>query len=414
MTTDAAPSPSSLLRHRPFTLYWTARSLTTIAFQMQSVAVGWQVYDLTGRALDLGLVGLIMFAPVILFVLVAGHVADRYDRRLVLALCLGAEALALATLAAGTAGGWLSREVIFAVVFVIGTTRAFEMPAVQSLLPALLPPALFPRAVAWSASAHQAAAIVGPAIGGLVFALSASAVYGASGAFLLAAIGLIAVIPVPRSTAPREAIRLGTLFAGFAYIRRQPIILGAISLDLFAVLLSGATALLPIYAKDILHAGPWGLGLLRAAPGVGALLVALYLARLPLRRRVGHVMFAAVAVFGLATIGFSLSTNFALSFFALAVLGGADMVSVVIRLSLVQLGTPDAMRGRVSAVNSMFIGASNRLGEFVAGAMAAGIGAVPAVLLGGIGTLLVAAIWMRAFPDLTRADRLDAPPRRTA
>jgi MFS family permease len=406
MSNDAAPI--SLLRHRPFALYWPARSLATVAFQMQSVAVGWQIYDLTGSALDLGLVGLVMFAPVILFVLVAGQVADRYDRRLVLGISLGLEAAALAVLALASAGGWLGRELIFAAVFVIGTARAFEMPAVQSLLPTLVPAALFPRAVAWSASAHQVASIAGPALGGLVYILSPAAAYGASGAILLLAAGLMARIPQP-PPAKREPVRLGTLFAGFAFIRRQPILLGAMSLDLFAVLLSGATALLPIFAKDILGTGPWGLGLLRAAPGAGALASALYLARWPLKRRVGRVMFAAVAIFGLATIAFGLSASFALSLVALAALGAADMVSVVIRLSLVQLGTPDAMRGRVSAVNSMFIGASNRLGEFVAGVAAAAVGAIPAVLAGGVGTLLVVALWMRLFPALAAADRLEPP-----
>lgn len=397
-----------LMRHPPFARFWWARVATTIAFQMQAVAVGWQVYDLTGSAFDLGLVGLAQFVPGIALALIVGHIADRYDRRLVLRLCQGVEALTVAALAFASAAGIITTGAIFAAVFVIGAARACELPTVHALMPTLIPPALIPRASALSASASQTAVVIGPALGGLAYAAGPATVYALAGAgFALASI-LVSLIAVERSAPAREPPSLASLFLGIAFIRSRPAVMGAISLDLFAVLLGGATALLPIYARDILDAGPWGLGLLRAAPALGALSTSIFLARRPLGRGVGRVMFASVIAFGLATIVFALSTSFPLSLAALAALGAADAVSVVIRFSLVQIETPDAMRGRVSAVNSMFIGASNTLGEFESGVTAAWFGAVPAALIGGIGTVLVALLWLRLFPALFRTDRLEA------
>jgi MFS family permease len=395
-----------LARHRPFALFWSARVAGTIGYQMQTVAIGWQIYDLTGSALDLGLVGLVQFVPVVVLALVVGHVADRYDRRAVVRACQLAEALAAAALAAGSAGGWLTEHAIFAIVLVIGTARAFELPALHALVPGLVPPTLFARAVAGSASANQLAIITGPALGGLIYAAGPAVVYGTASALFLTAGALVSLIRAAPARAAGGAT-LASLFAGLAFIRSRPALLGAISLDLFAVLLGGATALLPIYARDILHSGPWGLGLLRSAPAFGALAASLILARRPMRGSAGAVMFASVACFGMATMVFGVSTSFPLSLAALAVLGASDATSVVIRFSLVQLATPDDMRGRVSAVNSLFIGTSNTLGEFESGVTAAWFGVVPAVLIGGIGTLLVALIGMRVFPELLRIDRLE-------
>jgi MFS family permease len=379
---------------------------STIAIQVQAVAVGWQIYDLTHSPLALGLVGLAQFLPMLGLILFAGHAADRYDRRLVLRLCLTVQAFAVGVLAAGTLGGWITRDIIFPTVFVLGAARAFESPALSSLLPTIVPAELFPRAVASSASANQFATIAGPAIGGLVYAASPVAAYSLATTLLVVGAIMIGLLRTDRPKIAREPVSRAALFAGFAYIRRHPIILGAISLDLFAVLLGGATALLPLFARDILETGPWGLGLLRASPAAGALVTSVVLIYRPLRGGVGRIMFGAVTVFGLATIVFALSRSLPLSMMALAVLGAADVVSVVIRSTLVQLETPDAMRGRVSAVNSLFIGTSNQLGEFESGVTAAWFGAVPAVVLGGVGTLLVVVICMRLFPELLAADRL--------
>ena len=377
-----------------------------MAYQMLTVGVGWQVYALTGSALDLGFVGLVQFLPALMLVLVSGHVADRYDRRAIVRTSQTIAAVAVMALSVFSFQGWGAEYVIFALVAVVGSARAFEAPTLQALLPGLIPVPLLPRAVAASASANQTAVIIGPAVGGLLYMLGPIAVYATSASLYLLASVLIWRIKIERVPPKREPASLKSIFAGIAFIRSQPAVLGAISLDLFAVLLGGATALLPIYARDILDTGPWGLGLLRSAPAVGALSMALFVARRPPDRRVGHTMFAAVAVFGFATILFAVSTSFALSLAALVVLGGSDMVSVVIRSSLVQLDTPDAMRGRVSAVNSVFIGTSNQLGEFESGVTAALLGTVPAVLLGGVGTLLVVLLWMRLFPTLFWRDRL--------
>ncbi len=397
----------SLLRQRPFALFWFARVGTTIAFQMQAVAVGWQGYELTGSPFYLGLVGLAQFLPMFLLTLVVGHVADRQDRRLVARACELVEAMAAGTLAFGSASGWLSRESLLAIVFVVGAARAFEGPSLQAMVPGLVPAPLIPRAVAWAASASQTATILGPALGGLLYAAGPTAVYSTAGALFLGASLLMAGIRMARVPPAREPMSLQSLFAGIAFIRRQRAILGAISLDLFAVLLGGATALLPIYARDILATGPWGLGFLRSAPAAGALAMSVFLAQYPLRRRVGRIMFVAVATFGLATVVFAVSTSFLLSLGTLVVLGAADVISVVIRNSLVQIDTPDAMRGRVTAVHSLFIGTSNQLGEFESGVTAALFGTVPAVLLGGVGTMLIGLIWLRLFPELARIHSLE-------
>ena len=397
----------SVLRHRPFLLFWTSRVLSTLCFQMLAVAVGWQLYDLTGSALDLGLVGLVQFVPVLVLTLPAGHLADRADRRLVVGCCQIATALLAALLAVGTQQGWLGREAIFALVGLIGCARAVEAPNMASLLPGLVPRALFPRAAAWSASATQTAQILGPALGGLLYALGPQAAYGTAATLLLAGGAAAFAIRAPRRIPGAERPGLEGLLSGFRFVLRHRLVLGAISLDLFAVLLGGAVALMPIFARDILGTGPAGLGLLRASPAVGALATSVLLANRPLRAPVGPRMFAALGAFGAATVVFALSESLALSCLALAVVGAAAVVSVVVRSSLVQLRTPDEMRGRVSAVNSLFVGASNQLGDFRAGAVAALFGVVPAAVLGGVGTLIVAALWMRLFPELRRLERLE-------
>ncbi len=402
---DAAPV--SLRRHPPFRRFWAGRAASTIAYQMQAVAIGWQVYDFTGSALDLGLVGLTQFIPGFALSLVVGQIADRYDRRRVLRLCQGVEALATAALALGSLLHLLDTAALFAAVFVIGAARACELPTLHALLPQLVPAELIPRAAAASASSNQTAIILGPALGGLAYALGPGLTYGLACAGYIVASLLIARIRIELPPPQREKLSLASLFGGIVFVRGHRAVMGAISLDLFAVLLGGATALLPIYARDILGTGPWGLGLLRSAPALGALSASLWLARRPLGGGVGRIMFAAIVAFGLATIVFAVSTSFPLSMAALAALGAADAVSVVIRFSLVQIETPDAMRGRVSAVNSMFIGASNSLGEFESGVTAAWLGTVPAVLLGGIGTILVALLWLRLFPELFRVERLE-------
>ena len=378
-----------------------------MAYQMLAVAVGWHIYELTGSPLDLGLIGLAQFMPSIALVLVVGHVADRYDRRQISRIMMSIGILASLALAMGSATGEITQFAIFGAVFVIGAARAFQNPAMQALLPALIPQRDLSRAIASSASATQAAVIAGPALGGMLFAFSPPAVYAVCAALYAAGVVLMGRMRVDHAPGTRAPATLASLFKGIAYIRGHPVMLGVISLDLFAVFLGGATALLPVYARDILHIGPWGLGILRSATAVGALAMALWLARHPLQGGVGRLMFTAVAVYGAATIAFGVSTVFVLSFAALFVMGAADMVSVVIRSSLVQIGTPDEMRGRVNAVNTMFIGASNQLGEFESGVTAAWFGTVPAVVIGGLGTLVVVGLWTRLFPRLARYDRLD-------
>lgn len=405
--TAAPTAPSGFFINRDFSLYWCIRVCSMMAFQMLAVAVGWQVYDLTGSALALGYVGLAGFLPAVLLVLVSGQVADRFDRRRVVQAGHVLEALVAGVLALGSLQGWLTETWIFVSVFLLGVGKSFSAPTLSALLPSLVGTQALPRAVSASSAAMQTAIILGPAVGGFVYVAGAAAVYGTGALLLVTSIILLGLIrrrpaAVPAAGNPEDR----SVFAGFRYIRSQPVVLGAISLDLFAVLLGGATAMLPIIAKDLLHVGPEGLGMLRSAPAAGALLVSFWLARRPIDRRAGHVMFAGVMVFGLATIVLGLSQSFLLSLASLLILGGADMLSVVIRSSLIQLETPDAMRGRVSAVNFVFIGASNQLGEFRSGVSAALFGLVPSIVLGGVGTLAIAALWMYWFPQLARRDRL--------
>jgi MFS family permease len=422
----------SALRQPAFTRLWLGETATVLAYQMLVVAVGWQTYDLTDSALALGLIGLFHFTSQFFFLLPAGHIADRFDRR---RIALAAQVVQLGValmLAAASFTGALTSVLIYAGSFFIGGAQAFQSPSVRSMLPALVPRSELPRCIAWSGAARKMAVIAGPALGGLVYILGPGYVYvlsaivfGVSGVLL---IGIPSIKPgtdsmkqdqekpgsvpfIPRTDATRQdhekpgsVPTLQTMFGGIAYIRQNRVVLGAISLDLFATLLGGTTALLPIYARDILQTGPSGLGMLRAAPALGALVVSILLVRAPLSRNVGRTMFACVAIFGVCTIVFGVSRSFALSLTALCVLGAADMISVVIRSSLIQLETPDHMRGRVSAVNSMFTSTSNQLGQFESGVAAALFGAVPAVVIGGVGTLLVAGLWMRWFPDLYRRD----------
>lgn len=399
-------SPVALSRHPPLLLYIASRSLSEFSYQVATVAVGWQIYALTGSAFYLGLAGLVQFVPSALLVFVAGHAADRYDRRRIVQLCELAQGLAAGYLAMRLLMGTLTAPEIFIVLGMFGLAGAFESPASSALLPAVAPDGMLQRATALSTGAWQAATIGGPAIGGLAYALSPSAPFVLMAVLSLVASGLSGLIRVERAAAT-EHEGVDGLFAGLHFVRSNPAILGTISLDLFAVLLGGATALLPIYAKDILQAGPWALGVMRAAPAVGALLMAALIARHPITQRAGLRMFQAVIAFGLATVVFALSRNVWLSILALAAMGAADTISVVVRVALVQLATPDAMRGRVGAVNFLFINASNQLGEFESGMAAALLGAVPAAALGGIGTIAIALLWMKLFPVLREVDRLE-------
>lgn len=382
-----------------------------IGFQMQGVAVGWQVYEITRRPLDLGYVGLAQFVPSILLSLVAGEVADRVERRRLLMVCYGMLAACTLALAGLAVAGTSSVAWIYAILVGLGVGRAFAGPAAQALVPNLVPTEHFPNAVAWSSSVWHVAVVAGPAVGGAVYALTGSAaVYGIAAVLQLVALVSIGALPVGRITAPRGADddAWRRLVAGLEFVWRKKVILGAISLDMVAVLLGGAVALLPVYAKDILHTGPTGLGFLRSAPALGAVAMSLGLAYRPIERRTGYVMFAGVFVFGLATIAFGLAEQFSVALAALVLLGAADMLSVYVRSNLVQLATPDGMRGRVSAVNLAFIGVSNELGEFESGVTAAWLGTVPSVVLGGVGSCVVVVLWMLLFPALRRVDRLAA------
>jgi MFS family permease len=396
---------SELFAQRQFVRFWLARLAGIMANQMLMVAVAWHLYDITSSAWDLGLVGLFQFVPALVMTLPAGHVADRLHRGRIFAVCMLVQAVVALLMVLATQGGFATRELILGISVVLGMARAFQMPAQQALTPLLVPQALLQRAIALSSSGVQAATISGPALGGLLYGAGATTVYACCVALLVAAGALTLTVRYPHRPST-VAASWDAMLAGAAFVWRRPVLLGAMSLDLFAVLLGGATALLPIYARDILHVGPAGLGVLRAAPAAGALVMSLVLLRWPLQRKVGHRLLGAVAVFGVATVVFGVSSNFWLSLLALAVTGAADNVSVVTRLTLMQLETPDAMRGRVSAVNSVFIGASNQLGEFESGAMAALMGPVGSVVLGGLGSVLVAALWLRLFPALARRDRL--------
>jgi MFS family permease len=396
----------SVTRYRAFILFWLSRLATTAASQMMMVAIGWQMYDLTGSAWDLGLVGLLQFLPALLLTLPAGHAADRFDRSRILAVCMAALVAVALVLAVAAFEHWASRGLLLSTSVALGLVKAYQQPASQALAPLLVPAEALPRALAFNSAGTQGAIIVGPALGGFVYVAGAHAVYALSALLFALACGLLARVRYDHVPPPKEPVTLDTLFAGIRFIARRQAVLGAISLDLFAVLLGGATALLPMFAKDVLHAGPWGLGLLRSAPAVGALAMSIFLVHWPVRRHVGRVLLGAVALYGLCMLAFGLSTLFVPSFIALLVSGAADMVSVVIRQSLVQLETPNEMRGRVSAVNSIFIGASNQLGEFESGAAAAWLGPVGSVVAGGIGTLVVAGLWIRLFPALARRQSL--------
>jgi MFS family permease len=408
----AASAESKLARvaftYPDFTRYQLARFVMVAALEMQAVAVGWQVYEITKRPLDLGLVGLAQFLPGIVLFLLSGHAADRLDRRKLLLGCYAGFALCSALLLVLAWRATASALPIYVVLLGLGVVRAFNGPVSRAFLPQLVSEEHFPNAVTWNATTWQAATILGPSLGGFLYALAhgPSVVYAAAAAS--AAVAFFMTMRMKPQTRPRqrEEINLKTVFAGFSYIWRQKIILGSISLDMFAVLLGGAVALLPVYAREILHTGPWGLGVLRSAPGLGAAAMAIYLAHNPLRRRVGKTMLWCVAGFGFFTIVFGISRSLVMSLGALFLAGAFDMVSVIIRGTLVQLATPDEMRGRVNAVDMIFIGTSNELGQFESGLTASWFGTVPAVVLGGIGTLGVIALWAWIFPDLRNADQL--------
>ncbi|AWM76873.1 MFS transporter [Phenylobacterium parvum] len=417
MSESLTPEDLSLraLMGRPdYLRFWLSRVASTLGVQIQSVALGWQVYAVARETMSVaqsaffvGMIGLAAFIPVFLLALPAGEAADRYDRKTILRLCYAGEILTALALVAASTLGFATLPFLLAVAVAFGASRAFMGPAGTALGPMLVPRSLLPRAIALNSLAWQGASIVGPALGGLLVALSPAVSYaGAAGLYLFA---LACIQGIRGNTRPEvnPGSRWALMKEGLAYVWTNKIVFGAISLDLVAVLLGGATALLPVFARDVLHVGPEGFGLLRAGPAIGATLVAVYLARHPIRRRAGPVMFAGVAVFGLATIVFGLSTSLPLSVFALAVLGGADMLSVYVRQTLVQIVTPDAMRGRVAAVSSLFIGASNELGEFESGVVARFLGPVGAAVFGGVGAVLATGLWARLFPDLRKADRLE-------
>jgi MFS family permease len=397
----------AVLRNRDFTRFIAARFIATLAVQMQTVAVGWQVYEVTRNPLDLGLIGLSQFLPFVLLILPAGHLADSRDRRRILAACFALECLCALLLLAFAARGLESARPVFAVMVLFGVARAFAMPTGQALLPNLVPRAQFGTAVALNSSTWQVATIAGPSLGGLVYLAGPSVVYSSVAVLLAASVVMVLSLRAGGRNEARSAEPPGwqALLSGLRFVRSKRLVLGAISLDLFAVLFGGATALLPVYAADVLQVGPAGLGWLRTAPGVGAALCGVALGVLPISRQVGRWMFGGVIVYGLATLVFGLSTVLWLSLVALVAMGAGDMVSVYVRHLLVQLETPDDIRGRVSAVNAVFIGASNELGEFESGVTAAWFGTVPAVIVGGFATLLVAGVWWRRFPELSRMDR---------
>lgn len=397
-----------LLQHRSFVSFWLARTSSSFGFQMLSIIVGWQIYSQTHSAFWLGMIGLVQFFPSVILALPAGHIADQFDRRRVVMFGQVLEWAAIALLAWLTWKGDASVGVILSLIFIISSAKTLESPAMISMLPALVPTSILPRATAANAVSGQAAQIVGPALGGFLYAAGAEVVYAVTAGLYLLSLILVLTLRYEQALPPRTPPTLSSLFAGVDFIRKRPDVLGVISLDLFAVLLGGATALLPIFAHDVLHTGPVGLGVLRSVPAVGALLMGFWLSHRALKRNVGMIMFMSVAGFGVATLVFALSSWMWLSLLALFALGGCDMVSMVIRGSLVQLDTPDEMRGRVNAVNSIFINTSNQLGEFESGMLAAWLGAVPAAAIGGIGTLVVVALWMKWFPNLRKRQRLES------
>jgi MFS family permease len=400
---------AAAFRHRDFNLFQGARLLSVLGIQMQSVAIGWQIYTITGRPLDLAWVGLAQFLPAISLSLVTGQVADRFERRRILTVCYAATGVLACALWAVSRASAPRVGAIYAILVGVGVARAFSGPASQSILPTLVPLEHFANAVAWGSSMWQTSTVFGPVLGGVIYAAGGGAapVYAVAGGCSAAAVVLVAAIRPMANIPSRTPTSLSSLFDGIRYVWRNQIVLGSISLDLFAVLLGGATALLPAFARDVLHSGPWALGVLRSAPAIGASVMAVGLALWPIQSRAGLKMFVGVALFGLATVIFGLSRNFAISVLSLAVAGAADMVSIFVRSTLVQLAAPDAMRGRVSAVNMVFIGASNELGEFESGVTAQWLGLVPAIVVGGVGTLVIVAIWAWRFPALRRVDRLE-------
>jgi MFS family permease len=400
-----SPSGFAVLRNKNYTLYLAARILGTLAVQMQSVAVGWQVYQITGSLFDLGLIGLAQFAPFLVLILLAGHAADRYNRRNIIALCLATQLLCSLLLLAFTLSGSHVVWPVFATLVLFGSARAFMMPASQAVVRNMVPTESYSQAVALNASSSHVAIISGPVLGGLLYLAGPATVYTTCGTLLTASVLLMTLTRAVPQAIDRAPATWHTVLEGLRFVWSRPIMLGAISLDLFAVLFGGATALLPAYARDVLHAGPTGLGLLRTAPGVGAAVCSITLAMHPIRRRVGAWMFGGVGLFGLATLVLGSTASFAVALAALFLLGAGDMVSVYIRHLLVQFETPDEIRGRVSAVNSVFIGASNELGEFESGLTAGWFGLVRAILLGGAATLAVTAIWALKFPMLSRMDK---------
>jgi MFS family permease len=402
---ESAPSPNAL-HHWPFVSYWLALWTVNFAVQIMSVSVGWQVYDIRRDPLDLGFVGLVQFLPPLLLVLVTGLAADKFNRRLIMGLCLAVEACAAVALIFFTLSNPSVVWPVFIILAVLGTARAFMNPAADALAPNLLPKVAIPHGISLNSMSWQIANICGPVAGGLLYGISGSFAYGTALALLAASIVFVFLIGRVPQLNHAEETSLQTLFAGFDFIRKEKVVLGAISLDLFAVLLGGAVALMPVYARDILDVGPRGLGLLRAAPGIGAVAMALWLAKYGIKDRAGIILFACVAAFGFFTVVFGVSVWVPLSIFALMMMGAFDMVSVYIRETLLQLWTPDEVRGRVNAVNRVFIGASNELGEFRAGVVAAWIGAVSAVVIGGAGTMAVAGLWTRWFPELRTARKL--------
>ena len=405
---SSASGGRAAFAYADFRYYMTARFLVTTASEMQSVAVGWQVYALTHRPLDLGLLGLAQFLPGILLFLVAGHAADRLPRQRILQACLAAFSLCSALLLVFTLRGLTVVYPVYLALLFNGTVRAFNSPAGQAFLPLIVAEEHFPNAVAWSASVFQAATITGPMLGGLLYGWTGSpvVVYASAAISYLTALLLVSMIRVRALARARSVESLGAVLDGLKFIWQNKLILGTISLDLFAVLLGGAVALLPVYAREILRVGPSGLGVLRAAPGAGAIVMSIVVAHWPLRRRVGAVMLWCVFGFGIFTIVFGLSRNVALSVAALVLVGSCDTVSVIVRHTMIQLGTPNAMRGRVSAVNMVFIGASNEVGQFESGITAQWFGTVPAVILGGVGTIAIVAIWARLFRQLSHADQI--------
>jgi len=394
--------------HPDFVSYTLARFFIVLSLEMLSVAVGWQVYEITHRPLDLGYVGLAQFLPGFGLFLFAGHAADLFDRRRLLMWCYAGFALCSALLLLISWRAPQSVHLIYAVLALLGAVRSFNFPTSRAILPQLVPEEHFANAVAWNSSIFQIATIAGPAIGGIVYALfrGPNSVYAIAVSISIFAMAMTMRIKILTGVRSQEPVSLRTVFAGFRFIWDKKLILGSISLDMFAVLLGGAVALLPVYAREILHTGPWGLGLLRSAPGIGAAVMAIAVAHRPIRRRAGMTMLLCVAGFGVFTIAFGISRSLILSLIALFLCGASDMVSVIIRATLIQVATPDEMRGRVNAVDMLFIGVSNELGEFESGFTAQWFGTVPAVILGGIGTLVVIGIWAWLFPELRKADQL--------